>query len=242
MCIINQAELALQASGHNTGIVLESGSGVSHAVPIYLGHVLPHAILCKGLLAGRDVTEYMARILTERGYSFTTTKERDILRDMKEKLTYVALDLDEEMKKEASELERDYELPEGPVFTLGHERFRCAEVLFKPSLVGSEGEGLHQAIYQSILRCDHDAREDLFAHIVLSGGNTMFPGFAARMERELQALAPRGVKVKVFAHRFRQYSAWVGGSRAAYDPALPRWISMQEYDEWGAGIVHRKCP
>lgn len=177
-----QAVLSLYASGRTTGIVLDSGDGVTHAVPVFEGFSMPHAIR-RVDVAGRDVTQHLQLLLRKSGTHLHTTAEQEVVRTIKEKACYVAIHPAKEEKDSSSRTE-DFMLPDGKVLQLGNERFRAPEILFNPEIVGLEDSGVHQVVVDSINRVDMDLRKSLFSNIVLSGGSTLTKGLFDLLEFE----------------------------------------------------------
>jgi len=245
MQISTSAKLSLFADGRITGTVLESGFGVTESVSIYEGQILENTD--NGVkVAGMDLTNYMMKLLEESGHSFTTTAERVIVEDIKKKLCYTAFDYQTELQKsyESSALEKTYELPDGNIITINRARFTCAEALFQPTMIFKDAEnafGIQDAIVNAIGKSPIDIRRELYSSIVLCGGNTMFDGIAERLVKELTCLAPASVKINVRAEPNRKYLAWIGGSiLGSLATFQSMWITKEEYDDIGAGIIHSK--
>jgi len=244
MYVAIQATMSLYSAGRTTGLVCDAGDGVTHTVPIYEGFSIPHAVQ-RIQLAGRDLTDFMVKLMTERGHAFTSSAEREIVRDIKEKTAFIALDFEAAMKEshESSKYEKNYELPDGRVITVGSERFRCPELLFKPlELGGKEMDSIQDLTFRSIQECDTDVRRDLYQNIILSGGTTMFDGIGERLTKEIKNRAPKSVDIKVIASPDRKYAVWRGGSTlCSLSSFASMWITKEDYDEHGAQIVHKKC-
>lgn len=237
-----QGVLSLYSSGRTTGTVLDIGDGVTHTIPIYDGYAIDNAIN-RSDLAGRDVTEYMQRLLEMEGISMLTSSEKEIVRRMKEKYVYCVTDVDAEAKLYKSKnMTRKYMLPDGNSIILKDVMYETPEVLFNPALIGKEMLGVHEAVNDSILKSDINIRKDLYSNIVLSGGTTMIRDFDKKLEHELRLILNSNVDVKVIAPPERKYSVWMGGSILASLPTFESaWIYNKEYREAGASIVLARC-
>merc|ERR1711903_318819 len=242
-----QAVLSLYASGRTTGVVVDCGDGVSHTVPIYEGYSMPHAIQ-RINLAGRDLTDYICKILTESKINLHTSAERMSAMKIKEDLCYVSMTFATDVDNFAGK-EKQFEMPDGTVVTVHNQMIRCPELMFKPSLDGKEMMGLHELTKKTVNDCDLDVRKDLLGNVVMSGGTTMFPNMPERLQAELQGLVPEATKVKVIAPPERMISVWIGGSILASLSTFNRmWISRESnpdaqppivgYEEIGPRIVH----
>jgi len=248
-----------------TGLIVDMGDGVCHAVPIYEGYALRHAIQ-RTNIGGRDITDYLARlIMHHRGVALTTTAEKEIVRDIKEKLCYVSINPEAELAAIYGETERaeeyyvglppgapaelpkpkpaEYTLPDGSTITLLEERFLAPEVLFTPALVGRDEPGIHEMIFNAIMACDIDVRKTMAENIVLTGGSSLFPGLKERLAKELNTMFQEqgmGLKATVILPEGRQFAVWMGASRLAALPEFQRsWIERSEYEREGPRIVHR---
>ncbi|KAK2706529.1 beta-centractin-like [Artemia franciscana] len=233
-----QAVLSLYATGRTTGVVLDCGDGVTHAVPIYEGFALPHSIM-RVDVAGRDVTRYLRLLLRREGVNLRTTAEFEVVRTLKERTCYLSPN---PQREESVDTERmNYTLPDGHILEVGAARFRAPEVLFRPDLIGDESEGIHECLVYSIQKSDMDLRKVLFQNIVLSGGSTLTKGFGDRLLSEVKRLAPKDIKIKISAPQERLYSTWIGGSiLASLDTFKRMWISKREYEDEGQRVLARK--
>jgi len=188
------------------------------------------------VLGGRDLSDYLAELLLQKGHHFTTCAEREIVNDIKEKLCFCSSG----QELPSNSLDRIYEFPDGSGITVNTERYQCPEVLFDPSLLGKETQGFHSLLSKSIKRCSTETRKDMHTNIILSGGSSVFPGLPERLAREIDVKAP-GERFKVVAPPERKYSTWIGGSILASLNCFPqKCISKQEYEETGPAIIHRK--
>lgn len=251
-----QAVLALYAQGLSSGVVVDSGDGVTHVVPVYESVVLNH--LTRRLdVAGRDVTRNLIKLLLRRGYAFNRTADFETIRQMKEKLCYVSYDLDFDLKlsTETTTLVHNYELPDGRVIKVGSERFEAPECLFQPSLVDCEQPGVGEILFDTIQSADVDIRSTLFKQIVLSGGSSMYPGLPSRLEKELKQLWFTRVlhgdasrldkfKVRIEDPPRRRHMVFIGGAVLANIMADKdhMWISKQEWEEQGPQVLSKLGP
>jgi actin-related protein 2 len=249
-----QAMLVLYAQGLLTGVVLDSGDGVTHIVPVWEG-ICPPLLIKRLNVAGRHITRYLIKLLQVRGYAFNRTADFETVRQIKEKVCYVGYDMEVERKLalETTVLMSTYELPDGRVIKIGHERYEAPEVLFQPGLIDCDSPGMADMLFGMIQEADVDLRAAFYNHIVLSGGSTMYPGLPSRLEKEMKDLYLAKVlkgdqkrlakfKLRIEDPPRRKHMVFLGGSVLA-DIMKDRdefWVSKAEWQEHGESIIGKK--
>jgi actin-related protein 2 len=243
-----QAVLTLYAQGLTTGVVVDSGDGVTHIVPVFEGVVINNAIR-RINIAGRDITKQLIKLLTHRGYAFNSSADFDVIREAKEALCYVALDpaVEQKLAIETTALVQSYTLPDGRVIQIGEERYQAPEILFNPALVDIEQPGVPMQVFSSIAACDIDLRAKLYENILLSGGSTMYPGLSSRLEKEVvdlycqrvlrrPALGESKIRPHVVDPVRRKHFVFMGAAVFAdlLKDTDQGWVLKSTYDEMGA--------
>ena len=237
-----QAVLSLYASGRTTGVVLDSGDGITQAVPIYEGFALPLSIV-RTDVAGRDITKFLKFLIRKEGLTLNTTAEFEVIKKLKEQACYITSNSSRAIDDlAAGDSDRmSYTLPDGHTIEIGaSSRIKAPEILFRPDLIGSESEGIHTVLVNSIAKSDLELRKVFLENIVLSGGSTLFKGFGERLLSEVRRSC-KNSHIKIFSSPKRLYSAWTGGSILANLGSFKRmWVSKREYEEEGHRAIHRK--
>lgn len=234
-----QSVLSLFSAGLLTGLVLDDGEGIANITPVYEGYTIPHAIH-QTELCGTFLTDNLRNLLLKKDPSIESFQTSEIIA-LKEKLCYVPIDFQaEEQSPETFEQART---PTGRYYQIGKERFLCTEALFDPLIIDKEVEGIHQVMFDSIMKCDIDIRKDLYKSIFLSGGTTMIPGLSERIEKEVIALAPPSMKIRVLAPPQRRNAVWIGGSVLGAQEFFHTnmAVTKAEYLEQGEHVIVKKC-
>lgn len=126
-------------------------------------------------------------------------------------------------------------LPDGNIVVVGEEAYSAPELLFNPDLAKKKYSGLHQLVYESVMRCEEKLRTRLLSNIMLTGGNSLLPGLEHRLQTELTNLLPKNTVVRVQAQTGRENFTWTGGAHLCSLSSFQRlWLTKQDYMENGA--------
>ncbi|KAG1681734.1 Actin-related protein 3 [Nymphon striatum] len=204
-----QAVLALAASWTSrqvgertlTGVVIDSGDGVTHVIPVAEGYVIGSCI--KHIpIAGRDVTYFIQSLLREREVGIPPEQSLETAKTIKERFSYICPDVAKEFAKydqDPNKWIRKYDSVNhitNKKFSVdvGYERFLGPEIFFHPEFANPDfTTPISQIVDNVIQNCPIDVRRPLYRNIVLSGGSTMFRDFGRRLQRDLK----RGVETRL---------------------------------------------
>lgn len=237
-----QAVLALYATGLTTGVIVDSGEGTTHIAVVYDGYSIQHSVV-EIDLSGKHITDYLYKHLNSGEQNGKLAVEMEVVREIKEKLCYVASDFGKEIKLYSRDKKgnEEFELPDGKKISIGDLAIKAPEGMFDPRIFDSSSGGLHTAINNTILKSDADFRRELYDNVLLAGGNTLFKGFTERLTLELNELMTGSTRATVSAPVERKFSVWIGGSvLSTLSSFQSSWVTQAEYAESGVSVLHRK--
>ena len=251
-----QAKCSLFCEGIDSGIVLDSGDGVTHCIPISEGNIIKFNIERLDI-AGRHITQYLIRLLQRKGYSFNSSADFEFVRYLKEKYCFVSNDIesDRKLERETSYYNSFHLLPDETRIHISDEKFEAPEILFSPYLIGSEANGIPEMMFKSINNCPIDLRKSLYGNIIFSGATTLFPGFASRVELEMKKLYKENalknvenkkikININVIDSPRRKYSVFIGasiiGNYYNTGDSEDYWVSIDEWLECGDSAVNKE--
>ena len=253
--LANKSVLSMYGGGRTTGVCVDSGEDMTYIVPCWEGSPLPDATLILKL-GGKHVTDRLLGLLAQGKYSFPddtfllfqkkgaknrrqfcVASRRDVVREAKEQFCKVSSTPWNKNTNGANVEEEVLRLPDGNIVVVGDEAFTSPELLFKPELAKKKCQGLHELVYESVMRCDEKLRSRLLTNIMLTGGNSLLPGLDTRLQYELEKLLPKNTTVRVQSQEGRDNFTWNGGAHLCSLSSFQRlWLSKQDYQETGATL------
>lgn len=242
-----------------SGTVVDSGDGTTTVIPVADGHILRSGIQ-QISLGGRDVTSHVQERLRRNRRDVSSSQSYEVARQIKEKYGYVCSNLENEKLKSPTQSVDGLYMNEGESWKceVGEEKYLAGEVLFQPSLLAgakSRSMPLPDLVDLAIQNCPIDNRRVLYSNVVLSGGNTMFPDFGRRLQRDMKRLVNTRLQesrtsanlhemdgttmdVNVVSHQTQDNAVWLGGSIVASDPRFLDWCkSKAQYEEEGPRVA-----
>ncbi|TNV78000.1 hypothetical protein FGO68_gene7504 [Halteria grandinella] len=223
---------ALYSEALQSGLVLECGEGLTSCVPIVDGYVL-HQSVQRLDLGGRDVNEHLMELLKHK-VVFSSTFEREFVRDIKEQCCFVRECAGDGVVSE----KKRYQLPDGRIIDLSQELHEAPEVLFNSTILGrDEGQNVQNLVVDALASCEVDCRKVLSQNLIVCGGGSMFRGFSERLASELA-----GKATPLKEKPYRRYMSWIGAAvLASLSSFEAKWITKGEYQEYGSAIIHKKA-
>ncbi|ELP87289.1 actin-2, putative [Entamoeba invadens IP1] len=200
--------MAMYGENMSTGLVIDSGDGITECVPIVDGKIIRNAVTSSSF-GGSDITTHLMKLYdTVEDTTLDFFEKKNSVQRMKEEMCYITLDINKERTKNEGK-EHVYRLPDGKYLNVGEEVFQAPEALFQPRLIGSSSDSIPLLALKAINQVKESDRKEMYTNILLVGGNTLFQGFKERLQFELERLAPNET-IKITSAHHGINSAWLG--------------------------------